>query len=39
MANTARLEVNEKSIDLPLVMGSESEIGIDISKLRSQTKA
>ena len=39
MANTARLEVNEKTIDLPLVMGSESEIGIDISKLRSQTKA
>ena len=39
MANTARLEVNENSIDLPLVMGSESEIGIDISKLRSQTKA
>ena len=39
MANTARLEVNEKSIDLPLVMGSESEIGIDISNLRSQTKA
>ena len=39
MANIARLEVNEKSIDLPLVMGSESEIGIDISKLRSQTKA
>ena len=39
MSNTARLEVNEKSIDLPLVMGSESEIGIDISKLRSQTKA
>ena len=39
MANTARLEVGEKSIDLPLVMGSESEIGIDISKLRSQTKA
>ncbi len=39
MANTARLEVNEKSFDLTLVMGSESEIGIDISKLRSQTKA
>ena len=39
MTNTARLEVNEKFIDLPLVMGSESEIGIDISKLRSQTKA
>ena len=39
MVDTARLDVNEKSIDLPLVMGSESEIGIDISKLRSQTKA
>ena len=39
MANTARLEVNEISIDLPLVIGSESEIGIDISKLRYQTKA
>ncbi|MBT4184863.1 MAG: citrate (Si)-synthase, partial [Deltaproteobacteria bacterium] len=39
MSNTARIEVNEISIDLPLVIGSESEIGIDISKLRSQTKA
>ena len=39
MSDTVKLEVNEKSIDLPLVMGSESEIGIDISKLRSQTKA
>jgi citrate synthase len=31
MSNTARIEVNEISIDLPLVIGSESEIGIDIS--------
>ena len=39
MSDTVKLEVNEKSIDLPLVLGSEGEIGIDISKLRSQTKA
>ena len=39
MLNTAKLEVNQKSIELPLVKGSEGEIGVDISKLRSQTKA
>ena len=39
MSNTVKLEVNQKSIDLPLVKGSEGEIGVDISKLRSQTKA
>ena len=39
MSNTAKLELNQKAIDLPLIKGSEGEIGIDISKLRSQTKA
>ena len=39
MTDTVKLEVNQKSIDLPLINGSEGEIGIDISKLRSQTKA
>jgi len=38
MSDTAKLEVNQKSVDLPLIKGSEGEIGIDISKLRSQTK-
>ena len=37
MSDTAKLEVNQKSVDLPLIKGSEGEIGIDISKLRSQT--
>ena len=35
----ANLDVNKKSIGLPLVKGSEGEIGIDISKLRSETNA
>ena len=39
MSDSVILEVNKKSINLPLIMGSEGEIGIDISKLRSQTKA
>ncbi len=39
MSGTARIEVNEQSIDLPLVVGSEGETGIDIGKLRAQTKA
>ena len=38
MSDTAKLEINQKTIELPLVKGSENEIGIDISKLRSQTK-
>ena len=38
MSDTVKLEVNQKSVDLPLIKGSEGEIGIDISKLRSQTK-
>ena len=39
MSGTARIEVNEQSIELPLVVGSEGETGIDIGKLRAQTKA
>ena len=39
MTDSVNLDVNEKSVNLPLIMGSEGEIGIDISKLRSQTKA
>ena len=38
MLDTVKFEVNEKLIDLPLVIGSEGETGIDISKLRAQTK-
>ena len=38
MSDSVKLEVNQKSVDLPLIKGSEGEIGIDISKLRSQTK-
>ena len=39
MSNSINLNINERSIDLPLITGSEGEIGIDISKLRSKTKA
>jgi citrate synthase len=31
------LEFGEKEIDLPVVRGTENELGIDISKLRAQT--
>ncbi|NKB67519.1 MAG: citrate synthase [Candidatus Latescibacteria bacterium] len=34
---TARLEIDGKHIDLPIVVGSENERGLDISALRSQT--
>ena len=36
---TARLEIEGRSVELPLVVGSEGERGIDIAKLRSQTGA
>ena len=36
---SAKLTIGEKSIDLPLVNGTEGELGIDISKLRSELGA
>lgn len=39
MGQTAKLEVNGKSIDLPITVGSENEVGMDISQLRSKTGA
>ena len=38
-APPARLEVQGKSVELPVVIGTENEIGIDIQKLRAQTGA
>ena len=39
MPETAKIQVNDKSIELPLVVGSEGETGIDIGKLRAETKS
>lgn len=39
MSQTARLSLQGKEVELPLVVGSENEVGIDISKLRSETGA
>ena len=35
--NSAKLDYNGKTYDLPIVRGTEKEIGIDISKLRAQS--
>ena len=37
MEKTAKLNVNNETYELPLVEGSEGEIGIDVSNLRSQS--
>ena len=37
MPETANLQLGEKKFDLPVVVGSENEHAIDISKLRDQT--
>lgn len=39
MARTATLTFDGKSIELPIIVGSEGEVGIDISKLRDATGA
>jgi citrate synthase len=39
MTETARLEIRDKSVELPLVVGTEGEVGLDIAKLRGQTGA
>ncbi|MCL4166595.1 UNVERIFIED_CONTAM: hypothetical protein GTU68_038344, partial [Idotea baltica] len=35
MANTATIEVNGKEIELPVIVGTENELAIDISSFRS----
>ena len=37
MPNSAEIKIDEKSYELPIVEGSESEIAVDISKLRGQS--
>jgi citrate synthase len=37
MADVAKLQLGDQSIDLPIVVGSEGEHGVDITKLRNQT--
>ena len=37
MSNKAKLKINDSEIDLNLIKGSENEIGIDISSLRSKS--
>ena len=39
MTETARIEIQGKTVELPLVVGSENEVGIDIGKFRAQTGA
>ena len=39
MSDNARIDIRGKSVDLPIVEGSEGELGLNISKLRSQSKA
>jgi citrate synthase len=39
MANNAKLTLEGKETALPVTVGSEGEVGIDISKLRAQTGA
>jgi len=38
-ATTATLDYNGKSLSLPVITGSEGEVGIDISQLRAKTGA
>ncbi|MCO4755500.1 MAG: citrate synthase [Bacteriovoracaceae bacterium] len=37
MSKTAKLDLGDKTIDLPVIEGTEGEMAVDISKLRAQT--
>ena len=37
MAETARLQIGDQSVELPVVVGSEDEKAVDIAKLRPET--
>ena len=39
MTNTAKLTLNEQQLELPVTVGSEGEVGIDISRLRADSGA
>jgi citrate synthase len=39
MPNTAKVEVNGKSVELPVIVGTENEVAFDISALRGKTGA
>ncbi len=39
MSETAKISIHGKEIELPLILGSENETGIDISDLRAKTGA
>ncbi len=39
MSDSAELKINGKSFELPLIKGTEEEVGIDISKLRAGSGA
>ncbi|MEN0111398.1 MAG: citrate synthase [Planctomycetota bacterium] len=39
MADAAKLSIGDKEIELPTVVGSEGEVGLDIGKLRATTDA
>ena len=39
MSKAARLEIGGKEYDLPVLVGSEGEVGIDISNLRNLSGA
>ena len=39
MAEKAKLIIRDQEIDLPIIVGTENEVGLDISKLRASTKA
>jgi citrate synthase len=39
MNKSAKLQIEDQTVELPLIVGSENEVGVDISKLRAQTGA
>jgi citrate synthase len=39
MSNSAKVEVNGKTVELPIIVGSENEVAFDIAALRGKTGA
>ena len=39
MADSAKIEINGQTIEVPVIKGTENEVALDISKLRAQTGA
>ncbi len=39
MSDNAKITINDQELELPVIVGTENEVGLDITKMRGETGA